>query len=127
MFNYPHSTKVFSYFKWNFLYFNLCLLPFLLSLNTTEKSLAPSSLLPEQVFIHMDKIPPIHFCFWLNSLSSLSLSLYDGCSNPLIIFIALQWTFSSMPMSLLYWGAQDWTQYSRCGLTSAEQKGRILQ
>ena len=28
-------------------------------------------------------------------------------------------------MSLLYWGAQHWAQYSRCGLTSAKQRGRI--
>jgi len=30
-----------------------------------------------------------------------------------------------MSMSLLYWGAQNWTQCSRSGLTSAEQRGRI--
>jgi len=28
-------------------------------------------------------------------------------------------------MSLLHWGAQNWTPHSRCGLTSAEQRGRI--
>ncbi|GAB0193852.1 mitochondrial enolase superfamily member 1 [Grus japonensis] len=31
----------------------------------------------------------------------------------------------SISMSLLYWGAQNWTQLSRCGLTSAEQMERI--
>jgi len=30
-----------------------------------------------------------------------------------------------MSMSHLHWGAQNWTQHSRCGLTSAEQQGRI--
>jgi len=30
-----------------------------------------------------------------------------------------------MSMSLLYWGAQSWTQHSRCALTSAEGRGRI--
>ena len=28
-------------------------------------------------------------------------------------------------MSLLYWEVQNWTQYSSCGLTSAEQRGKI--
>lgn len=38
IFKYPGNTKAFSYFKWNFLYFNLCLLPPLLSLNASEKN-----------------------------------------------------------------------------------------
>ena len=38
---------------------------------------------------------------------------------------ALRWTLSSTSMFLLYWGAQNWTQHSRCGLPSAEQRGRI--
>lgn len=29
-----------------------------------------------------------------------------------------------MSMSLMYWGAQNWTQHSRCGLTNDEQSGR---
>jgi len=29
-------------------------------------------------------------------------------------------------MSFLYWRAQKWTQHSRCGLHSAEQRGRII-
>jgi len=33
-------------FKWNFLYFSLCPLPLILSLNTTERCLALSSSLP---------------------------------------------------------------------------------
>jgi len=31
----------------------------------------------------------------------------------------------SMSMSLLYWRAHNWTQHSRCCLTSAEQRARI--
>jgi len=31
-----------------------------------------------------------------------------------------------MSMSALYWGAQTWAQHSRCSLTSAEQRGRII-
>ncbi|KAK4818263.1 hypothetical protein QYF61_009968 [Mycteria americana] len=34
-------------------------------------------------------------------------------------------TGKNMSISLLYWGAQSWTQCSRCGLTSAEKRGRI--
>ena len=34
--------------------------------------------------------------------------------------MALQWTFSRRSLSFLYWGAQNWTQHSKCGLTSTE-------
>jgi len=40
----------------------------------------------------------------LNRPNSQSLS-----SNPLIILIALCWTLSNMPMSLLCCGVQNWT------------------
>jgi len=40
--------KFFFMFRWNFLCFNLCLLPLVLSLGTTDKSLAPASLLMTQ-------------------------------------------------------------------------------
>ncbi|KAK4827750.1 hypothetical protein QYF61_021221 [Mycteria americana] len=46
-------------------------------------------------------------------------------SNRCITLVALCRTLSSMSMSPLYWGAQNRTQCSRCGLTSAEQRGRI--
>jgi len=39
-----------------------------------------------------------------------------------IISAALHWTLSSISMPLFYWGAQNWTQHSRCGLTSTEQR-----
>lgn len=46
-------------FKWIFLYLsNFRLLPLVLLLDTTEKSLALSSLLPHQVFICIDTITP---------------------------------------------------------------------
>lgn len=41
-------------------------------------------------------------------------------SSPFIIFVAFRWTLSCMSVSLLHWGAQNWTQDSRCDLTSAE-------
>ncbi|XP_071586718.1 UPF0193 protein EVG1 isoform X2 [Heliangelus exortis] len=36
-----------------------------------------------------------------------------SCASPLIIFVALFWTHSRISMSFLYWGLQNWTQYSR--------------
>lgn len=41
-------------------------------------------------------------CLRLNILSSLYLSSCEGCSNSLIIFMALCWTQSSMYVSSLY-------------------------
>lgn len=41
-----------------------------------------------------------------------------------VILVALQCVLSSVPMSLLVWGAQNWTQSSSCGLTSAEWRAR---
>jgi len=57
----------------------------------------------------------------------MSLSVYSQkrCSSPFIILMALHWTLSSMSISVLYCEAQNWTQYSRCGLTCTEQRGRI--
>ena len=46
MFDQPDNKKVFLMFRWNFLYFHLCLFPLVLSLDTTKKSLALSSLYP---------------------------------------------------------------------------------
>lgn len=40
-------------------------------------------------------------------------------------YLALCQTLSSISMSLLYWGAEKWTEHSRCSFISAEQKGRI--
>ena len=50
--DYPDSKKVISYVRWNFLYFNLCPLPLVLSLGTTEKSLALSSLLSSTRYLN---------------------------------------------------------------------------
>ena len=46
--------KYFLMFRGNLLCFSLCPLPLVLSLGTTDKSLAPSSL---QVFTYIDDIP----------------------------------------------------------------------
>lgn len=39
--------------------------------------------------------------------------------------MAHYWALSSNSMFLSYWGVQNWTQYSSCDLTSAEQSGQI--
>ncbi|XP_052661921.1 tetratricopeptide repeat protein 7A isoform X4 [Harpia harpyja] len=91
------------------------------SLDTTEKSLAPSSLHLTIRYLTILKRSCLRLLFYrLNSPSSLSFSLFDRCSSPLMISAALCWTLSSMFMSSLYWGSQNWTQYTRCGLTTAQ-------
>ncbi|XP_068782109.1 uncharacterized protein [Struthio camelus] len=84
----------------------LCTLPFLILANHQDKPAARSVQEAEQA--------------QLSCLSSC-----DRCSSPLIILVALRWTLSSRAMSLLHWGAQHWTQDSRCGLIRAEERGRI--
>lgn len=69
---------------------------------------------PHQVFVHIDGIPQTAFFSRLNSYSPLSLCLYVTCSAPLVTFVALPCTPSSLSLFHLYWGAQHWTQFSRC-------------
>lgn len=99
------SQNDFSYVCLEFPGNSLCLLP----LPVTEKGLAPLSLLP-----------PIRFFTsrWYILTCSL-LHTKQSISYPLIIFVTLCWTHSSMSMFLLYWGAQNSTQH-RCG---APRKG----
>lgn len=74
--------KIFFFWKWNFILY-LCSLPLVLSLDSTEISLAPSSLLPFiKVFIRIGKIPLSLLFSRLNSLSSTGFSFYGICSNP---------------------------------------------
>ena len=101
--------RFFLRFKWNFVSFSLCPLPLGHSLGTAERSQAPSF-----VCAHMDTVTLSLLFAGLNSPSSRSLSLYDRCFNPCIIFMSLHQTHSNMSLSLLNWGAQHWTQHSRC-------------
>ena len=123
--------------------FSLCPLPLVMSLDTAGKSLALCSLHPRflcvyiyiyiyrhtlYIYIYICTLVrcPLSLLFSsLHTPSSLSLSLYERCSSPFIIFVGLLWTLSSMPTPHLYRGAQNWTQYSKCGFTSAEYRGRI--
>lgn len=55
--------------------------------------------------------------------SQLSQPFSERWSRFLIIFVALQWTLFRSSTCLLYWGAQNCTQYSRCSLTSTGPRG----
>ena len=97
-----------------------------LLLGTIEKSLASPFLHPPFRYLYTLMRSPLSLLFSkLTSSSSLSFSSQKGCSSPFIIFVALHWTLSNTSVYLLYWGAQHWTQHSRYGLTSTEQRGRI--
>ena len=64
---------------------------------------------------------PLVFTFFKKSFASRHICFsYIRCSSPLIILMARYWFLSSMSMSVLYWEAQNWTQCSRCVLTSTE-------
>uniref|UniRef100_A0A8C3JB82 Symplekin n=1 Tax=Calidris pygmaea TaxID=425635 RepID=A0A8C3JB82_9CHAR len=118
--------KFFLRLEWNFPWSSLCPLPLVLSLGTTEKSPAPSSFNPPFRSLSAFRRSPLSLLLSrLKSPSSLSLSSSGRCSNPLIIFDALRWTLSSSSLSLLNWGAQNWSQCSNGGLPSAEQRGRM--
>lgn len=110
--DHPPSKKSFLLIRWDIMCLNLYPLPLALPLTITEKKLVSSPLLLRLLYVHTDKVPLSPLFFRLNSFSFLSLSLHVRCSNPSTIFLFVCWTHSSMPMALLYWGAQSWTQYS---------------
>lgn len=69
--------------RWNFLLFNLCLLPLVLSPATTEENLAPSSSFPHIRYLYTLVRCPLSLLFSrLKSPSSLGLSFYKRCSSP---------------------------------------------
>jgi len=77
-------------FRCIFLYFGLCPLPLVLSVGTTERSLALSSLhFPFKHLQALISFPQSLLFSSLNSPRCLSLSLYQRCSRPLVIFVTL--------------------------------------
>lgn len=58
------------------------------------------------ILLQSDKIP-LSLLLRLNNPSSISLSLCVRCCSPFINFKTFHWTHSSMPVSLLYWGAHS--------------------
>lgn len=95
------------------LYFSL--FPFLvvLSLGTTEKSLAlPSLLLPIRcLYTRRQSLWAISSPGWMGP--SISVWPYVRWSYSLITFVAQYWTSSRMSTSLFYWEAQTRTEHSR--------------
>lgn len=72
-------------FQWNLLYLSICPLPPVLSLDTTEKGLAPTFLLSlTYTLIYLYKPSPV-----FNNPSSLCLFLSNRCSNSLVISVSL--------------------------------------
>lgn len=57
---------------------------------------------------------PLHFC-----------EAIEICPSAAVSIVPLSWFQEDTSISPLCWRAQNWTQYSRCGLTSAEERGRI--
>lgn len=86
---------------------------------------APSSLLSHQVLIHMDRVS---LSLLQGEQSQLSQPLvYVKCSKPFIITLDICWIHPTMPMSLLHWGAQSWTQHSMCiSLVLSKEEGSLL-
>lgn len=98
--------KWFLTLKWNFLVHAHCLWSFLwapmgrvwLHLLCTL-FLPPTP--PNQAFVQIDKIPLSLLLSRLNSPGSFTLSSYDKCSKPLIIFVDTCWTCSGLFVSLI--------------------------
>lgn len=74
-----------------------------------------------EIFIFIGKIPPE---------SSLLQAELVQLSQPFLLRGMLQsihhWSLCSSSMFLLDWKAQNWTRYSRCNLTNAENRGNTI-
>jgi len=72
--------------------------------------------------MHIDEIPLTLFFSRLNSPSSLSCSSLEDWSTLQSLAHLSDSLLDSLQHVLYvsYWGAQNWTQYSRCGLTTTE-------
>lgn len=80
-------------FGWTFQYFTLWPLPSVLTLGTTQKSLALSSLLSLIRYLYtLIRFPLSLLYSRLSSPSNIGLSLYNRGFDPLITFVALWWT-----------------------------------
>lgn len=123
--------------KWDFLYFNLCLLPLVHSQIDIDRSLDLSSLFPPSG-THIDKIPPVLSFCRPNSPSSINLSLCSRCSTPFTVFTALCWSsisilrlFHGKPrtrnMSLQCWAENDHFLWPPCKTQTRNcSKGALL-
>ena len=120
--SHPHSTEVLPGVQGEPPVFQFVTMGSCPGTEHPEKSLAPSSL-------------PSLFRYFLTLMrspcpssspgpSSLRLS-YVRCSHFLVIFVVFCWSHSSISTYFSHQGADNWTWYSRCGLSSTEHMGRI--
>lgn len=88
----------------NLLCFPLWLLTLVLTQGTTGKRLALFSLYPPSPWavLSLGCMVPVLSGFPLRK------------DAPVHHFFGFCWSFSSMPVLLLYWGTQKWREYSRC-------------
>ena len=103
---------------------NLRSFPLVLLLVTWEKRPTPTSL-HSQVAVESNEVSPQPPLLQNEQPQLPRLLLIRLFSRPLPSLAALLWTCSSPSMSFLWWGAQNWTQHSRCSLTSTEYRGTI--
>lgn len=93
---------------------------------TTEKNLFLSSLHP--LFSFLAKLVTLLLSLVSTRLKSPRCSSFLSlarCSSFLNILVSLFRNLSNTPLSLLHHRAQNRTQYSRCGLSSAKQRDWI--
>ena len=104
----------------NFLCSSFRPFPLVLSPHAAENSLASPLCPPHLRYLLTWIRSPLSLLFSrLNRPSSLSLSSQGRCPRPFTVFVALRWTLSKRSLSFLYWGVQNWTQYSslwRCSI-----------
>lgn len=101
VFSHPHSKGVFLLrFKLTFLCFSLCPSLLVLSLGTTQNSVAPFSLLCRYLYMLIRSPWAFSSSGWRRGLSA-SPQVTDA---PVIlsVFVALHWTHASVSISLLY-------------------------
>lgn len=91
---------------------------FVLSLGTNQKSLPPSSLFYQSsIRMHWEHLTRASsFAGWTVSQLLQPLLLTDAPSL---------WSTLHLLIRVFLREAQNWTQHSSCGLTSAEQSGRL--
>lgn len=113
--DHPHKIKLSSCVLMDFLVFQF--VPIAIGLVAGHHWEKPGFVfftLDLQVLTDIGKIPP-EPSFLQAELSHLSQSLLIlEMVQALVIFATLFWSLSSMSMSLLLWGTQDWIQQSGC-------------
>lgn len=90
-----------------------------LSVHTSEKNLIRMPLIVED----SNKTSYQPSFFMLNEPIFPSLTLHILIRTA-VLLVDLCWTWSSMSVLFLFWGAPKWSWSSQCGLKSATQRGR---